>query len=55
MGISDPRLALRPHADVGHEIAEKVGITIIVGATGKHFLLFTGAGRFRPEPDTLAR
>ena len=32
---------------MGHEIAEKVGITMIGRATGKHFLLFTGAGRFR--------
>src|SRR4029079_15058057 len=32
---------------MGHEIAEKVGITMIGPATGKHFLLFTGAGRFR--------
>jgi FdhD protein len=32
---------------MGHEIAEKVGITMIGRATGKHYLLFTGAGRFR--------
>ena len=33
---------------MGHEIAEKVGITMIGRATGKHFLLFTGAQRFKP-------
>ena len=32
---------------MGFEIAEKVGITMIGRATGKHFLLFTGAARFR--------
>src|SRR5450631_3852013 len=32
---------------MGYEIAEKVGITMIGRATGKHFLLFTGAARFR--------
>jgi FdhD protein len=32
---------------MGYEIAEKVGITMIGRATGKHFLLFTGRGRFR--------
>ena len=34
---------------MGHEIAEKVGITMIGRATNKHFLLFTGAQRFRAE------
>jgi FdhD protein len=33
---------------MGHEIAQKVGMTMIGRATGKHFLLFTGAERFRP-------
>jgi FdhD protein len=32
---------------MGFEIAQKVGITMIGRATGKHFLLFTGAARFR--------
>ena len=32
---------------MGYEIAEKVGITMIGRATNKHFLLFTGAERFR--------
>jgi len=32
---------------MGYEIAEQVGITMIGRATGKHFLLFTGGGRFR--------
>jgi len=35
---------------MGHEIAEKVGMTMIGRATGKHFLLFTGADRFHAEP-----
>jgi len=32
---------------MGFEIAQKVGITMIGRATNKHFLLFTGAERFR--------
>ena len=40
---------------MGHEIATKVGMTMIGRATNKHFLLFTGAGRFRAEPSTVAR
>jgi len=32
---------------MGHEIATRVGMTMIGRATGRHFLLFTGAGRFR--------
>jgi FdhD protein len=32
---------------MGHEIARKVGLTMIGRATGKHYLLFTGAQRFR--------
>ncbi len=32
---------------MGHEIAEKVGMTMIGRATNKHYLLFTGAQRFR--------
>jgi len=32
---------------MGHEVAQKVGITMIGRATGKHFLLFTGGTRFR--------
>jgi len=35
---------------MGHEIATKVGITMIGRATGRHFLLFTGAERFRASP-----
>jgi FdhD protein len=34
---------------MGHEIAVKVGMTMIGRATGKHFLLFTGADRFRAD------
>jgi FdhD protein len=32
---------------MGHAIAEKVGITMIGRATNRHFLLFTGGERFR--------
>ena len=32
---------------MGYEIAQKVGMTMIGRATNKHFLLFTGAERFR--------
>ena len=31
---------------MGHEIAQKVGITMVGRATNRHFLLFTGAERF---------
>jgi FdhD protein len=34
---------------MGFEIAQTVGITMIGRATGKHFLLFTGGERFRAE------
>jgi FdhD protein len=40
---------------MGHEIAEKVGMTMIGRATGKHFLLFTGADRFHVEPVAVPR
>ncbi|NDP43700.1 MAG: formate dehydrogenase accessory sulfurtransferase FdhD [Aromatoleum sp.] len=33
---------------MGYEIAQKVGITMIGRATNRHYLLFTGAERFRP-------
>jgi FdhD protein len=33
---------------MGFEIAQKVGMTMLGRATGKHFLLFTGAERFVP-------
>jgi FdhD protein len=33
---------------MGHEIAQRVGMTMIGRATNKHYLLFTGGGRFRP-------
>jgi len=32
---------------MGHSIAEQVGITMIGRATNRHYLLFTGAARFR--------
>jgi FdhD protein len=31
---------------MGHEIAQRVGITMVGRAVGKHYLLFTGAHRF---------
>ena len=34
---------------MGYEIAQKVGITMIGRATNKHFLLFTGGERFRRD------
>jgi len=34
---------------MGYEIAQKVGMTMIGRATGKHYLLFTGAERFRSD------
>jgi FdhD protein len=34
---------------MGYEIARKVGMTMIGRAAGKHFLLFTGAERFRGD------
>ena len=34
---------------MGYEIAQKVGITMIGRATNKHFLLFTGGERFRAD------
>jgi len=40
---------------MGHEIAERVGMTMIGRATGKHFLLFTGADRFHAEPVAVPR
>jgi len=35
---------------MGFEIAQKVGITMLGRATNKHYLLFTGAERFRGAP-----
>ncbi|TSA41395.1 MAG: sufurtransferase FdhD, partial [Betaproteobacteria bacterium] len=32
---------------MGYEVAQKVGITMLGRATGKHYLLFTGHHRFR--------
>ena len=34
---------------MGYEIAQKVGITMIGRATGKHFLLFSGGERFHAD------
>jgi FdhD protein len=33
---------------MGYEIAQKVGITMIGRATNRHYLLFAGGERFRP-------
>jgi FdhD protein len=33
---------------MGYEVAQKVDITMLGRATGKHYLLFTGKQRFRP-------
>ena len=35
---------------MGYEVAQRVGLTMIGRATGKHYLLFTGHHRFRREP-----
>jgi FdhD protein len=35
---------------MGFEIAEKIGITLLGRATNRHFLLFTGGERFRAAP-----
>jgi FdhD protein len=32
---------------MGHAVAQKVGITMFGRATGKHYLLFTGQERFK--------
>jgi FdhD protein len=34
---------------MGYEIAQKVGMTMLGRATNKHYLLFTGHERFRPD------
>jgi len=31
---------------MGYEVAQRVGITMLGRATGKHYLLFTGQQRF---------
>jgi FdhD protein len=38
---------------MGHEIATKVGITMIGRCQGKHYLLFTGSERFVKLKETL--
>ncbi len=38
---------------MGHDIASKVGITMIGRCQGKHYLLFTGSERFVKLPETL--
>lgn len=37
---------------MGYEIAARIGITMIGRCQGKHYLLFTGAGRFLRSPAT---
>jgi FdhD protein len=39
---------------MGHAIAEKVGLTMLGRATGKHYLLFTGRHRFVRERDAAS-
>jgi FdhD protein len=39
---------------MGHEIAQKVGMTMIGRATNRHYLLFTGAQRFRVDAPAAA-
>jgi FdhD protein len=39
---------------MGYEIAEKVGMTMIGRATNRHYLLFTGAERFRKSASETA-
>jgi FdhD protein len=34
---------------MGYEIARKVGITMLGRAANRHYLLYTGAARFRPD------
>ena len=37
---------------MGHEIASRIGITMVGRCQGRHYLLFTGAGRFLRSPAT---
>jgi FdhD protein len=39
---------------MGHDIAQKVGLTMLGRATGKHYLLFTGRHRFVRERDAAS-
>jgi FdhD protein len=42
---------------MGHEIAQRVGLTMLGRASGKHYLAFTGAERLvrsSPQPAALA-
>jgi FdhD protein len=41
-------------AQMGYEIAQKVGMTMIGRATNRHYLLFTGAARFRVDASSAA-
>jgi FdhD protein len=34
---------------MGHDIADKVDMTMIGRASNRHYLLFTGGHRFRPD------
>ncbi|MEZ5661795.1 MAG: formate dehydrogenase accessory sulfurtransferase FdhD, partial [Burkholderiaceae bacterium] len=36
--------------EMGHRIAQRVGMTMLGRCRGRHYLLFTGAHRFRREP-----
>jgi FdhD protein len=42
---------------MGHQIAKKVGITMLGRASGRHYLAFTGSERLvrtSPQPTALA-
>jgi FdhD protein len=42
---------------MGHQVAHKVGLTMLGRASGRHYLLFSGAKRLRrtvPQPTELA-
>jgi FdhD protein len=39
---------------MGYEIAQKVGMTMIGRATNRHYLLFTGKERFRVDASSAA-
>ena len=39
--------------EMGHAIAQRIGITMIGRCQGKHYLLFTGRHRFNQLPNTL--
>jgi FdhD protein len=40
--------------EMGHRVAEKVGMSLLARCSGRHFLLLSGAERMVFEPDVLA-